>query len=143
MDAKRLVEIRKQAEQAVAEMPDGELKVKAFEVVLTHLLEASQMAPATTSERAAVPKPSGGKISATIGGLRSLSGRILVLKDEGFFNKQRTISEVREELSAHGWHYPLTTLSGALQALVRPPKNQLRRVRVQQGKRKIWKYSNP
>ena len=38
MDAKRLIDLRKAAERAVAEMPDGELKVKAFEVILAHLL---------------------------------------------------------------------------------------------------------
>jgi hypothetical protein len=38
MDAKKLIDHRKQAEKAVAGMADGELKVKAFEVILGHLL---------------------------------------------------------------------------------------------------------
>jgi hypothetical protein len=64
-----------------------------------------------------------------------------VLRDEGFFKTQKAIGEVREELKAHGWHYPLTTLSGRLQALVQ--QRQLRRERGVQGKKKVWKYSNP
>jgi hypothetical protein len=38
MDTKKLVALRKEAEKAIAEMPDGDLKVKAFEVILGHLL---------------------------------------------------------------------------------------------------------
>ncbi len=36
--SKELIEIRKQAEAAVHDMPEGELKTKAFETILTHLL---------------------------------------------------------------------------------------------------------
>jgi hypothetical protein len=39
MNAKKLVELRQAAEKAVADMPDGELKVKAFEVILGHMIE--------------------------------------------------------------------------------------------------------
>ena len=38
MDAKKLIELRKQAEKAVEDMQDGEFKLKAFEVILNHLL---------------------------------------------------------------------------------------------------------
>jgi len=138
MDAKQLIELRKQAEKAVAEMPSGEMKVKAFEVILSHLLSGSK-APAGRAP--VVETKTSKKSKATTAQTKSTPGRILVLRDEGFFNTQRTISEVREELGAHGWHYPLTTLSGTLQALVR--KQELRRIRATAGKKKIWKYSNP
>jgi len=138
MDAKRLIDLRKQAEKAVAEMPDGELKVKAFEVILSHLLGESGVSATSPTLGEVRSKPKGGK-QETPGS--SASGRILVLKDEGFFKSQKAIAEVREELKAHGWHYPLTTLSGRLQALVQQRK--LRRERAKQGKKKIWKYSNP
>src|SRR5256885_14656238 len=105
MEAKKLVDLRKQAEKAVAEMPDGELKVKAFEVILAHLLAASEVAPVRPALGQMPSRPPrAGKEEQT--SLRSLTGRLLVLKDEGFFKNQRAISEVKEELSAHGWHYP-------------------------------------
>lgn len=70
----------------------------------------------------------------------SCIGRILVLRREGFFATQHTLSEVRSELASHGWHYPLTTLSGRLQALVQ--QRLLRREKVREGRKKVWKYSN-
>jgi hypothetical protein len=42
MDAKRLIELRKQAEKSVADMPDGDLKLKAFEVILNHLVVSGE-----------------------------------------------------------------------------------------------------
>lgn len=139
MDAKRIIELRKQAEQAVAEMPDGELKVKAFEVILNHLLEGPRP---STADETQIGKSFSQKPKVTKGASKasSLSGRILVLRDENFFNSQKTIGELREELKAHGWHYPLTALSGTLQTLVQ--QRELRRERAKQGNKKIWKYSN-
>jgi hypothetical protein len=142
MDAKQIIALRKQAERAVAEMPDGDLKVKAFEVILNHLLggPATQKVQSESSHPAArVPRSASARKEASPA--KSISGRILVLRDEGFFKNQRTIAEVREELRAHGWHYPLTTLSDRLQALVQQRK--LRRERATQGNKKVWKYSNP
>lgn len=142
MDARKIIELRKQAERAVAEMPDGDLKVKAFEVILGHLLSGTgPSAPKTEGAQASArrSRPAGATREASPA--RSISGRILVLRDEGFFKNQKTIGEVREELRAHGWHYPLTTLSGRLQGLVQQRK--LRRERATQGNKKLWKYSNP
>lgn len=42
MDTKTLLELRKKAEKAVADMSDGPLKVKAFEVILANLLTGPQ-----------------------------------------------------------------------------------------------------
>jgi len=142
MDAKKILEARKQAEKAVAEMSDGELKVKAFEVILNHLLGGFQTLPREQVEQEhRAPPTRQGKAPKEAGPAKSATSRILVLRDEGFFNTQRTIAEVREELKAHGWHYPLTALSGRLQGLVQ--KRNLRRERATQGKKKVWKYSNP
>ncbi len=41
MDAQKLVKLRKQAEKAVGKMPDSDMKLKAFEVILGHLLGGS------------------------------------------------------------------------------------------------------
>ena len=53
----------------------------------------------------------------------------------------KTIGEIRAELQAHGWHYPVTTLSGELIKLVQ--RRKLRRQRVKVGKKLAWHYSNP
>lgn len=70
----------------------------------------------------------------------SCISRILALRDEDFFASQRAMSEIRSALASHGWHYPLTTLSGRLQQLVQ--QRSLRRERVKDGRKKVWKYSN-
>lgn len=137
MDAKKLIELRKQAEKAVAEMPDGDMKLKAFEVILAHLLggSAEASAPPAQADKGATGKTEEKKQAKTA------VGRILVLRDEAFFKKLRSIAEVKEELSAHGWHYPSSSLSGPLQSAAQQGK--LRRQRVKQGNKRIWKYSNP
>ena len=139
MDAKRLIALRVQAERAVSNMPDGELKLKAFEVILHHLL--SGPGESTGSKPGETPSNAKTKLHPEGTAAKSISGRILVLKDEEFFKTQKTIGEVREELKAHGWHYPLTTLSGRMQKLVQ--QHELRRERAKQGNKNIWKYSNP
>jgi hypothetical protein len=133
----QLREMRQRAELAVAEMPDGDLKTKAFEVILSHLLtssdgEANQPKKVTAREATGEePKPSPSSASA----------RILALRDGGFFSTQRTIGDIKKELATHGWHYPLSNLSGKLQSLVR--ERQLRRMKVNEGSRSLWKYSPP
>ena len=145
MDAEKLVKLRKQAEKAVEGMSDGDLKVKAFEVILAHLMSGNEQSPRAarpslrTVTGASAEEPVRGKGRERVQ-KGTASGRILVTRDEGFFGTQRTIGQVREELAAHGWHYPVTSLSGTLQSLVR--QHELRRVRVSEGKKKVWKYSN-
>lgn len=138
MNTKKLVAIRKEAEKAIAEMPDGDLKVKAFEVILGHLLGAGggtarQPAPGEEEEDAGPARK--GKVA------KSATARILVLREEGFFKNQRSMGEVSAELAAHGWHYPLTALSGNLQGLTQ--RREIRRVRAKKGNKKVWLYSEP
>ena len=140
MDTKQLVALRKEAEKAIAEMPDGDLKVKAFEVILRHLLGsggASSQAPAAISEghESSPARAKTGKAA------KSAAARILVLLQEGFFRSQRSMGEISGELAAHGWHYPLTALSGTLQALTQ--RRDIRRVRAKKGNKKVWLYSEP
>jgi hypothetical protein len=135
-----LREARKQAEQAVVDMPEGELKLRAFETILSHLL--STLGGSNTQDSVANKKP---RPIPEVGSPRvptSLTERILSLKSKTFFASQRSIAEVRQELKKHGWHYPVTSLSGALQSLVQ--KGALRREMVADGMgKKVWKYSNP
>jgi hypothetical protein len=142
MGPRKLVEIRRQAEAAVSDMPDGELKLKAFQVILNSLLQGQERAPDTgliTSpiplrERKQLQPNRASKPTSTV-------ERILVFKSEGFFEKLRTIGEVREHLAVRGWHYPVTALSGPMQDLVQ--RRELRRQKMPEGKRRVWKYCNP
>lgn len=137
MDTKKLVAIRKEAEKAIAEMPDGDLKVKAFEVILGHLLGAGGGTP-----RQPAPDQGEDMRPARKGkAAKSATARILVLREEGFFKNQRSMGEVSAELAAHGWHYPLTALSGNLQGLTQ--RREIRRVRAKKGNKKVWLYSEP
>jgi hypothetical protein len=77
---------------------------------------------------------------ASVPNTGSCSSRILALEGDGYFAAQRTISDIRTELATRGWHYPLTTLSGRLQTLVQ--KRHLRREKVKEGRKKVWRYSN-
>jgi hypothetical protein len=138
---------RRAAEEAVADMPEGDLKIKAFEVILQRLLSAEQpdmripatkeATPPTRRSRSRRSRPATGATQDK--GL--LSQRIMALKDDGFFRQQRTIGEVRQELKVGGWHYPVTTISPILLRLTQQRK--LRREQVKSGNRKVWKYSNP
>ena len=129
-----LVLARKRAERAVEGMTDGPLKIAAFQTILAKLLSDSD--PAEQGQ--AVPVKASAGRSEQPGTLR---GRILAIRSEGFFKGQRSLGEVRETLGSRGWHYPLTTLSGVMQALVR--RRELRRERVTTGNKQVWKYSNP
>lgn len=138
MDIKKLVRLRRQAEDAVVDMAAGDLKIKAFEVILNQLLTDVSTTPEADGPGPAEKPKTKHRMGAAA---RSTAGRVLVLQDEGFFDTQRSIGQIKEELGAHGWHYPLTTLSGRLQGLVQT--RHLRRSRVKQGNKKVWKYSNP
>jgi hypothetical protein len=129
----KLKELQRQALEAVSDMPDGDLKTKAFEVFLRHLLEAQTQAspPKPSQAEKAAQKPT--KSARQPGTVKS---RILLLKDGSFFGVPRSINDVKEELRVHGWIHATTDLSGRLQSLVR--ERHLRRV-----KEKTWKYVNP
>ena len=148
MDTNSVIEARRKAEQAVADMPEGDLKLKAFELILNRLLSAA----AETHDSAEPARPKPPQRSATrnrshqVGNHRnevpvSDTARVLHLMEEGFFVEQRGITEVRQELQTHGWRYPLTALSGTLMKLVRA--RELRRERVGDGNKTVYKYFNP
>ena len=136
MDDNFLKDARIRAEKAVDDMPDGDLKVAAFNVMLNHLLASG---PSATHVGRSQPDKKGRALTA--GRATTLSERVLMLQADGFFNKPQVIGAIREGLQVHGWHYPVTTLSGTLQALVQ--RRKLRRERVKENNKVVWKYSNP
>ncbi len=129
-----LVAARKRAEAAVADMADGPLKVKAFEVILGSLLapefrQPITVVPANRPEEVRGPAPS------------SLAERIDLLGEESFFTEPRSLSEIQMKLAEHGWHYPQTNLSTPLIRLVR--QRRLRRLQLAEGRKRVWKYALP
>jgi hypothetical protein len=129
-----LIAARRRAERAVEGMTDGPLKIAAFQTILAKLLTDPD--PGERVQRMS------GKAPARRGEQPdTLTGRILAIGSEGFFKEQRSLSEVREALGSRGWHYPVTTLSGVMQSLVR--QRHLRRERIAVGGKQVWKYSNP
>ena len=56
---------------------------------------------------------------------------VQILKEEAFFKNPKGLGEIRKKLADMGHHYPLTTLSGAMQTQAK--KRNLRRFR-QDGK---------
>jgi hypothetical protein len=129
-----LVATRKLAEKAVADMADGVLKVKAFEVILASLLAGESRGPAAAeptarSEKTHQPPPA------------SLSERVTRLAEEGFFAEPKSLSEIQAKLAEHGWHYPQTNLSTPLIRLVR--QRRLRRLQQAVGGKRVWKYALP
>ncbi len=137
----RLVEARKAAERAVSEMADGDLKVKAFEVILGHLLAGREQPAAAPEAETGSGQVERGRKTRKSAAPNSAGDRVLALKEEGFFKDQPTIGEIREALKAHGWNYPVTSLSGTMQTLVQQRK--LRRQRQKKGNKKVYRYSNP
>jgi len=135
MTALDLVAARKRAEAAVADMAEGALKVKAFEVILGSLIAAESRphpkpvaAPARPDEVRSAP-PS------------SLAERIGLLGEEGFFAEPKSLSDIQAKLAEHGWHYPQTNLSTPLVRLVR--QRRLRRLQLAEGNKRVWKYALP
>jgi len=68
----------------------------------------------------------------------SLSDDIIELVSEGFFDKSRTLAEVKDALAAKGIIKPSTTLSGVMKDLVK------RRILIREhqtiGKKQVWVY---
>ena len=134
MISNSLIRAREQAENAVKDMKDDALKVAAFQTILRKLLDEAD-SPASKALKISHKTPTSEAAPD------SLPGRILLLKEDDYFEEQRMLGEVREALGTRGWHYPVTTLSGAMQSLVR--RRLLRRQQASSGNKKVWKYSNP
>jgi hypothetical protein len=135
MNTALLVAARKGAEEAVADMPEGALKVKAFEVILESLLSGSSLSASSEQKETRAERPGAARPTS------SLADRIGRLAEEGFFREPRGLSEVQAKLAEHGWHYPQQNLSTPLIRLVR--KRALRRLQGGEGGKKVWKYSLP
>jgi hypothetical protein len=64
----------------------------------------------------------------------SASDLIIGLKEEGFFEKPKTLAEIGVALEEQGFLYPVTSLSGVMLGLLK--RRQLRRKKIE----KKWVY---
>jgi hypothetical protein len=139
-----------QAEQAVSGVKDAELRRVAFERVLEDLIGVQPASPPASSsggrgQTASVRVGSGRRKRPRVRreGAKRSGPRAYIeeLATEGFFKKQKTISDVKVELENRGHHIPMTSLSGPLQALC--VKKTLRRQKIDtSGGKKTYGYSN-
>jgi hypothetical protein len=139
MNEAELVAARRKAEESVADMSDGPLKIKAFEVILNSLISRIEDRP-----RAAPRAPASDSAAADVGRSRSptsLAERVRVLAEEGFLGEPRSLADIQAKLAEHGWHYGQANLSTPLIRLVR--QRQLRRLQQAEGNKRVWKYSLP
>jgi hypothetical protein len=118
-----------QAEAAVAAVKDPELRTVAFDKILATLLDQQTVGPGSSGT-----KGKGSRVSKTPNAKPSRESKsqrggpkayVDTLINDGFFEKQRTIAEVKAELANGGHHIALTSLSGPLQALTQ--ERRLRR----------------
>jgi hypothetical protein len=126
------------AEAAVRQMPEGAMKIAAFQTVLQELLQrqrsnASSAPPPAALETAPRKRPALAPSTGT-------TGRLIGLIEEGFFSQQRSLPEIRQVLSERGWHYKPEDIGTPVTRLVR--QKRLRRVRVAEGGKKLWRYSS-
>ncbi|MCU1255236.1 MAG: hypothetical protein JWM83_1535 [Candidatus Angelobacter sp.] len=137
-----LIKARKLAEEAVSEMQDAQLKLKAFEVILGSLLNRAP-APVDKEQKREVSGAivrDGTRRDASGPSPSSIAGRVMSLSDEDFFFEQRSLGEIQRKLAERGWHYSQEVLSTPLKRMVQ--QKLLRRAQVLEGGKRIWKYSN-
>ena len=127
-------------------MKDPELRTVAFEKILATLLEGQT----NTANQGGKARPvrSEGKPASSAGtsGRKKSGGPkayVEALIDEGFFKKQRTITDVKAELANGGRHIALTSLSGPLQALTQERRLRRQKVAAKNGGSKTtYAYSD-
>ncbi len=134
MKTSDLIAARKKAEESVSDMAEGPLKGTAFQVILSSLLSAALIPPKTNANEVRPEEPRRGVPS-------SVAQRIELLAEEQFFAEPRSLAEIQTKLAEHGWHYPQTNLSTPLIRLVR--QRRLRRLPIQVGNKRVWKYALP
>ena len=78
------------------------------------------------------PKPTGKESKETV------ADKILALKEEGFFDKPKTLIEIRKRLEEVGFYYPVTSFPPYLLKICEDRK--LRRYKEKRGKKNIWIY---
>jgi hypothetical protein len=145
-NSKDYAEMVAAAESAVSSVKDAELRRSAFQIVLEDLLAGGSGKLGLRGKREKRSEPpteaDSGRTKRKRGSSRSgTQSYVDELLSEGFFKKQKNISEVKAELENRGHHIPLTSLSGPLQRMCK--ERELRRQKITKaGSRPTYSYSN-
>ncbi len=138
---KELVARRKAAEKVVEGMPDGPMKVKAFEMAFQDL-----QAPVTADRRKRsrrAPREPAAKSEQTAPKRRKAStgpqGQIRDLVDERYFASPRSLPDIVQQLRVAGLIYKQAKLSTPLRRLTQAKVLRRKQVEREDG-RKIWMY---
>ena len=134
-----------EAEAAVQSVKDPELRRVAFEKILESLLAGGSTSARKKKTSKKTSKKANAKKAATKSAPRGKGpkARLLELIDDGFFDDQRTLTDVKSELADRGFHIPVTSLSTPLMRLTRDKK--LRRQQQSsggKGAKVTYAYSN-
>lgn len=124
------------AEKLTQKVSDS-LRPVAFQTILQELLRRERE---TSGQSTGATERSGRRRTAPLGTGSGTTARLMALVAEGVFAEQRSLSEIRQVLAERGFHYRLEELATPLTRLVR--RKHLRRVRVPEGGKKTWRYSN-
>jgi len=140
--SKKYDELVDQAERAVKDVKDPELRRVAFEKILDALLQTPHSPAAPTRAAKAKGKKGKKEPEKKARTRRGPKGYVKELVDEGFFKKPKTTAQVKAELANRGRHIPMTSLSGPMQALCqdRVLRRQMTRSKAG-GKRQTFSYS--
>jgi len=137
-----MVELRKRAEKIVADMPEGELKLKAFEVAFKHLLETTVSPVGVPSREVSAKKRRRAPVAQEAPELRGeLPKRIFELRNDEFFREPRTGREVQRELKTRGFHYAQAVVQMALLRMTR--RRLVRRVQLREEGKRGFGYVEP
>jgi len=130
-----LVRVLKRSEEVVSVIREDSMRAVAFAEVLRLLLSkdlGGTVAPRISEKRVTSHQPRSAAGAA---------GRILALRDGGFFSAPKTIAETQNELRRLGYPYEMEKLSTPLVRLVR--RRQLRRLERREGGKTVYEYCNP
>lgn len=133
------------AENAVKNLKDPELRRIAFEKILEEFLQSERSPTSVAGQKSEkISKPSqkatARKANSDTAGKRGVTLYVNELVTDSFFKKQKTIADVKAELSNRGHHIPITSLSGPLQKLCQ--KRTLRRQKIKKdGEKETFAYS--
>lgn len=143
--SKPYAELVTQAEEATKAIKDPELRRVAFERVLDDLLVGSPGAsPRELPQGKTAKSKGGGSAAKPVEKSKKNVGPKAYIKEllrDGFFEKPKTIAEVKAELANHGHHIPLTSLSGPLQSLCKERFLRRHKAKSEKGKKAAYNYS--
>jgi hypothetical protein len=133
-----------EAEAAVAAVKDPELRRVAFDRILATLLSAEPtIAPGRQEKsRSRTKSQAPHRAEPATRARGGPKAYVEELIDDRFFDKQRSIADVRAELATRGRHVAVTSLSGPLQVLTQQRRLRRQKVAATDEGKSGYVYSN-